>query len=97
MSEQVAEKPKSQLAALHEQAQAMMDVKKEAIDRATRAEKKVEDVMLQLECPICFETKGESTALGCGHVMCSDCVKEHASEVCPTCRKSVESRTILYK
>jgi len=97
MSEQVAEKPKSQLAALHEQAQAMMDVKKEAIDRATRAEKKVEDVMLQLECPICFETKDETTALGCGHVLCSDCVKEHASEVCPTCRKSVESRTILYK
>ena len=91
------QKPKSQLAALHDQAQAMAKVKEEALDRAATAERKVDDIMLELECPICFETKEESTALGCGHVMCSNCVKEHASDACPTCRKPVESRIVLYK
>lgn len=97
VKESSVEKPQSQLAFLHEQALALAEVKKEAIDRAATAEKRVEDVMLQLECPICFGTKENSTALGCGHVISSDCVEEHATDACPTCRKPVESRITLYK
>lgn len=91
------EKPRSQLAAFHEQAHAMAEVKKEALGRAAKAERKVEEIMLRIECPICFETKDKNTALGCGHVMCSDCSDEHARSACPTCRKQVEVRIALYK
>ena len=52
---------------------------------------------LQINCPICTKKKTNSLALGCGHVMCSDCVNEHATKSCPSCRKPVESRIVLYK
>lgn len=90
-------RPKSQLAALHEQAKGMVKVKSEALQRAAKAEKRMKEVLLKLECPMCFEQKDESVALGCGHVMCSDCVKDHAEEICPTCRKTVETRIILFR
>jgi len=44
-------------------------------------------------CPICL-TNAKNMAFGCGHQTCCDCGED--LEVCPICRRAIETRIRLY-
>lgn len=91
-----SDNPKSSLAILHEKSMEMVQVKKEAIEKADAAEKEKEAALLKLECPICACIQEQTVAfIPCGHVMCAGCAGR--CDTCPTCRGDIEGRLRLYK
>jgi hypothetical protein len=46
------------------------------------------------QCKLCFGETSEHMALGCGHVICRDCLA-HVSK-CPFCRQPIKSSTRLF-
>lgn len=101
----LADKPKSYVATVVEHMQALVQVKREAIDRARDAEEKAanaeeqkKNILFKLECPICFEVKEQSYAMvPCGHVLCGDCNRNYVEPRCHACRGKVVDRLQLYK
>jgi len=43
----------------------------------------------EADCPICFESEGQMTALTCGHIHCLKCVQQIAK--CSLCNKPLSS------
>lgn len=44
----------------------------------------------ELKCPVCLNNKS-NTALGCTHVLCSDCYSQ--LDICPICRERIYIKT----
>ena len=85
--------------------QLLLEVKQEAIKKASRAEERAraaeeekEAAHFKLECPICFELDGDRYAIvPCGHVMCSKCNDRYIQNICPSCQYSIAFRLKLHK
>eukprot|EP00956_Cyclotella_meneghiniana_P022863 scaffold43671_cov21-Cyclotella_meneghiniana.AAC.1 len=55
-------------------------------------------LQLHVECPICFDVLSDAhTIPDCQHRFCGDCIKQalQSGTGCPTCRKYIESTSVL--